>query len=450
MQITETKNEKLLREYHVNVAYDLYAKKMSEQLESLRQKVNTPGFRPGKTPLNIVAKMYKEKVEAEVLHEVVNQAIDELVRANNLRIATNPEVDIDDVQENKDIKIKLSFEVFPEITLPDFSKIKLDKPVADIPVEDVDKALNQLAMKSAEKVKDESGKKAEHGDILVIDFKGSIDGVAFDGGAGKDYKLTLGSKTFIEGFENQLVGAKAGDEIAVNVQFPAAYHASELAGKDAVFDVEVKEILCPKTAEINDEFAKTHNFHDLQALKQKIEEVLTANFDDLANNTMRKALFDQLEKLCKFELPNGMVKDEFNKLWSRIEDEAKQYNTAIADSEEELTKVRATYTKIAERRVMLGLLLAEIGKVNNINISQGDIQRAVYAEARKYPGYESQFVEAYRNNQAMLNGLRASLLEDKVVELLFGMVALNEVKMTSKQLEETHRAEQDQFVKEMA
>ncbi|MTI08475.1 trigger factor [Curvivirga aplysinae] len=434
MQINETKNEGLSREYTVTVSASDIDARVDTRLQEVGKTINLPGFRKGKVPLTILRQRFGKSVMGEVLEAAVNESSSEVVSKNELRPAMQPKIEIESFDEGKDLVFKMGVECMPEIKEMDFASIELTKYKAKIEESEVDEALERIAKDFRKSEPVAKARKAKEGDVVVIDFKGSVDGVEFPGGAGEGHNLELGSGQFIPGFEEQLVGAKPGDSLEVNVTFPEEYHAEDLKGKAAVFAVDVKELREYVETAIDDELAKNLGLDDLDQLKSNISERLEADYDQFARNRTKRQLLDALQEGHDFEVPAGMVEQEFDSIWKQFEQakEAGQLDEDDASKDED--ELKAEYREIAVRRVMLGLLLSEIGTKNNIQVAQDDLNKAIMNEARKYSGQEMQVMQYYQQNPEAMASLQAPIFEDKVVDFLVEMAKVTEEEISVEEL----------------
>lgn len=417
MKITETKSSGLKKEYKVVVSAADFAAKIDAKIKQIAKTAKLPGFRAGKAPFEMLKKKYHDSVIGEVMDEAVRNGTTEVISSGKLRPAMQPEVKITSFADGKDLEFEVKLENLPEIKLGDFSKINLDKYMAEVPAEEVEKALKYISESRKESVVVD-GKEAAKGDVVKIDFVGSVDGVEFQGGKGNDYPLELGSGSFIPGFEDQLIGAKAGSKVDVNVKFPDNYHAKDLAGKDALFVVDVKEVREPKAVELNDEFAKSVGAKSLDELKEDIKTRIKGDYENASRMKIKRQLLDALDAEYKFESPESLVDAEYKSIVDQYE-QAKKYNQLDASekekSEEELLK---EYKEIALRRVKLGLLLSEVGQDAKITIKPEDINAAIMNEAKKYPGQEKMVLDYYLKNKAAVEGLKAPIFEEKIVDYI--------------------------------
>jgi trigger factor len=444
MQVTETLNEGLKRGYNniVLPASELAAK-VNEKLAEAQPEVEMKGFRKGKVPMALLKKQFGPRVLGEAMQEAIDGAMAKHFEDSGDRPAMQPEVKVanEDWKEGDDVHVDMNYERLPEIPEVDLSDIKLEKMVVAPDDKSVKEALDNLA-ESAQNFEDrKKGSKSKDGDQVVIDFLGKVDGEAFDGGAAEDYPLVLGSNSFIPGFEEQLVGAKAGDDVEVKVSFPADYQAENLAGKDAVFECKVKEVKAPAAAKVDDELAKKYGADDLEALKGQITERLEAEYSGAARQVMKRGLLDALDKKVKFELPASLVEAEAGQIAHQLWHEENPEVEGHDHPEIETTK---EHTDLAERRVRLGLLLAEIGQKNNIEVTDAEVTQAVMNQARQYPGQERQFFEFVQQNPQMRQQIQAPIFEDKVVDYAFELAEVKDKKSTKAALEKAIEALEDE------
>ena len=419
MKITEAKKEGLKREYKVVVPAADFEAKIDAKIQQVAKTAKMPGFRAGKAPFAMLKKKYHDSVIGEVIEDAVREGTAEVISQNKLRPATQPDVKITSFSDGKDLEFDVSLENLPEIKLGDFSKINLDKYMAEVPEEEVEKALKYISEANRETVVAE-GKKAAKGDVVMIDFVGSIDGEEFKGGKGSNYPLELGSGSFIPGFEDQLIGAEAGSHVDVKVKFPENYHAKDLAGKDAVFAVDVKEVREKKTVELNDEFAKSVGAESLEKLKEDIRNRIKSDYENASRMKIKRQLLDALDNEYDFESPASLVDAEYKAIVDQYE-QAKKYNQLDASEKNKPeAELLEEYKNIALRRVKLGLLLSEVGQDAKISIKPEDINEAIMKEAKKYPGQEKMVLDYYLKNKAAVDGLKAPIFEEKIVDYIIG------------------------------
>ncbi|QJF51526.1 trigger factor [Roseobacter ponti] len=443
MQVTETLNDGLKRGYAITVTASELEAKVNEKLAEAQPEVEMKGFRKGKVPMALLKKQFGQKVMGEAMQESIDGAMNEHFEASGDRPAMQPEVKMtnEDWKEGDDVEVSMSYEALPEIPELDFSKIKLEKMVAKAGDEAIDEALANLAETAQDFKARKKGAKAKDGDQVVMDFVGRVDGEAFDGGAAEDYPLTLGSNSFIPGFEEQLVGVKAGEEKAVTVSFPEDYQAENLKGKEAVFDCTIKEVKEPVAAEINDELATKFGAEDLAALKAQIAERLEAEYAGAARAVMKRSLLDELDKMVDFDLPPSLVDAEAgqiaHQLWHEENPEVEGHDHPDIEATDE-------HKKLATRRVRLGLLLADIGQKAEVQVTDAEMTQAIMNQARQYPGQERQFFEFVQQNQQMQQQMRAPLFEDKVVDHVFENAKVSEKEVSKDDLQKAVEALEDE------
>lgn len=428
-----TKN-KLAHSLTVKIAAQTFADKMTEKLQRIQKEAKLPGFRPGQAPMNLIQSKYAAAVKGEALDELIQQEVEAAFAKEKIKPALRPKVTLDKFEDGQDITVNVEVEALPEIKVKDLKPIKIDTMKAVAGDKEIDEALAKLAegRKTTEVLKEDRPTKKD--DVVVIDFVGSIDGQEFKGGTGKDYYLALGSNTFIPGFEDQLIGAKVGDKVDVNVVFPDTYHAKELAGKKALFKVDVKELRQFKVPEINDDLAKQFGMDSLTKLKEMIKTELDKEYDRIARTHAKRALLDALAAEYNFDIPQGMVDLEFNSIMAQYEKAKKANQLDDEEKNKSEDQIKKEYREIAERRVRLGLLLAEIANLNKVTLAQEDLTNAVLAEARRYPGQEKMVFEYYQKNPQALDTLKAPLFEEKVVDYILGQITKNEKTVSVKEL----------------
>jgi trigger factor len=440
MQVTETGAAGLKREYRVVVfATDLEAR-VKERLDDLKGRVQLRGFRPGKVPVTHLKKIYGKSAMAEVIEAAVREANNKIVSDNGLKLATEPKVvlpsdegAVEGVIEGKsDLAYTVEMEIVPPITLMDFKTMKLERLRADVTDAEIDQALQALADQNRPFAAKAEG--AANGDRVTISFQGTMDGKPFDGGSGDDVPMLLGSGRFIPGFEENLLGVKAGESRTFDIKFPESYPAPALAGKDATFAVTVKTVEAPGEVTLNDDFAKSLGLDSLSKLRDALRERIEREHAAASRQKLKRAMLDQLDEHHKFEPPPSLAEQEFNNVWSAIENDLKQQGRTFADEGTTEEKARAEYRTIAERRVRLGLVIAEIGEKNNINVSEEQLRAAVMEQVRQLPGREQQVWDYYRNNPNALAALRAPIFEDKVVDFVLELAQVAEKQVTREEL----------------
>lgn len=445
MQTTETLSQGLKREFQVVLAAAELAEKLNAQIAEMKDKVRINGFRPGKVPAGHLKRLYGKSIMGDVVQQAVNDAQTKILADNGLRLAGQPKLEFPEdrnemekvLEATGDLAFKIAFEILPSFEVGSFEDIELERLVSDIPEEDVEKQLTELAERNRAFVDREEGAEAQNGDKLVIDFLGKIGDEAFEGGAAEGVDLTLGSGAFIPGFEEQLVGAHVGDERKVVVTFPEAYQAAHLAGKEATFDVTVKGIAAPGEAVVDDELAKKFGFEDLAKLREAVSSRIKADYDRASREKLKRALLDALDKKYDFELPQDMVEAEFNGIWAQIQAEKQGAGEEAGDEEAQ----KADYRRIAERRVRLGLVVAEVGEKAGVKVGDDEVTRAIVERARQFPGQEKLFWDYYQKNPQALAEIRAPIYEEKVVDHIVSLAKVAD-KTVSK--DELFKAEEDE------
>ena len=427
MQVTELESKDLKKSFRIVVEAAQINAQMEAELKRAGEQVKIPGFRPGFIPMKILQQRYGKNVQSEVLKHVINQSTADTLEQRGLKPALTPQINIEDYKDGGSLAFTMSFESFPEIPEIAFDEITLTRKTFDIDEKKIDEAVKRIAERNPTFTPLEERSKAKSGDAVTIDFKGMINGVAFEGGSASNFKLELGSSQFIEGFEEQLIGAKTGDDKIVQVTFPKDYHAEKLAGQEASFAVKIKEVASKETPVINDEFAKGLGFADLRAFREGLRDRLIKEYDQVVRNQLKKQLFDALEEKVDVELPQGMVDMEFNTIWERVKD-AKDKE---GQSEEELKK---EYEQIAQRRVKLGLVLADVGSRNKLQITREELSRAVMQQASMYPGQEKHIMGFYRNHPERLEDMRGPILEEKSVDFILSKVKFEDDKVSVDEL----------------
>jgi len=443
MQIVETSNEGLKRAYTVKIAAKDIAARIEGEVSKIAPQVRMPGFRPGKVPANLVKKMHGPQLHQEALNTSVREALDKVIADNKLRPAMQPQVDLGEgYEEGKDAELTVSLEILPTIAAPALDGLKLEKLVVTVSEAEVDEQVARIAAGAKSFTDAKKGKKAETGDQLIIDFVGKLDGVEFDGGKAEDAALEIGSGRFIPGFEEQLVGAKVGDEKIITVTFPADYPAENLKGKDATFDITVKAVKVAGETVIDDEFAKNLGLEGLDQLKGLMRGQLEQETAGLTRTQMKRALLDVLAAGHDFDVPPSMVEAEFQQIWAQLTQEASREEdpaAAIAEIEAEKDDYRA----IAVRRVRLGLLLSEIGQANGVEVSSQEMSMLLQQAAQQYrPEDRQRFAEYIQQDPLAAAQLRAPLYEDKVVDFLFDKADVTEREVTRDELQAAIEAEE--------
>ena len=439
MQVNETLNEGLKRGYSIIVSASELDEKVNEKLVEAQPEVEMKGFRKGKVPMSLLKKQFGQRLLGEAMQESIDGAMSKHFEDSGDRPALQPDVKMtnEDWKEGDDVHVNLTYEALPTIPEVDLKSINLEKLVAKADDAAVDEALEKLAETSPNFKDRRKGSKAKSGDQVMFDFLGKVDGEAFEGGSAEDYPLVLGSNSFIPGFEDQLIGAKAGEDKTVEVAFPADYGAENLAGKDAVFECKIKAVKEPAPAELNDELATKFGAEDLNALKAQVSERLEAEYVGAARAVMKRGLLDQLDTLVSFELPPSLVDAEASQIAHQLWHED---NPNVEGHDHPEIETTEEHTSLAMRRVRLGLLLAELGQQAKVEVSDAEINQAVMAQARQYPGQEREFFEFVQNNQQMQQQLRAPIFEDKVVDYMFELAQVEEKEVSKEDLQKAVEA----------
>ena len=442
MQVTETRSEGLKREFRVVVPASELDARVNARLDELKTRVNINGFRPGKVPVAHLKRVYGRSAMAEVIESAVREANNQIVSERGFKLASDPKVTMPEEQGaieqliagKSDLDYKVAVEIVPPITLADFKQIKLTRLTGDVTDGEVDEGLERIAEQNKPFTPKSEGGKAERGDRVVISYAGTINGEAFEGGSGEDAPVLIGSNTFIPGFEDQLVGISVGEQRTLKVKFPEHYQAEHLAGKDAEFAVTAKSIESPGKVTIDDEFAKSLGLESLAKLRDAVKDRLVREHTAMSRQKVKRALLDELDRLHKFGPPPTLVQDEFDRVWKSVLQELETEKKTFADENTTEEKAKAEYLAISERRVRLGLVLAEIGEKNNITVTEEELNRAVMEHVRQFPGQEQRVWDYYRQNPQAVAGLRAPIFEEKVVDFLLELATVTEKQVSREEL----------------
>lgn len=440
MQVTETSAEGLKHELTITIAAADIERRVTERLNEIGRSVRIPGFRPGKVPMSLLRQRYGRSVMGEVLESAVSDSSAEAMRERKLRPALQPKVEIVAFDEGASLEYKMAVEVLPEIEPVAFADIALERLKPEVPAEDIDRALERIARQQRKSETVE--RPAEKGDVVIIDFAGARpDGAPIPAAAANGYSLELGSNSFIPGFEDGLIGARAGEERTLDLAFPADFGNEELAGQPVRFAVTVKEVRGMAAQPVDDSLATAVGMENLEDLRKAVAERISQDYGRIARQKLKRDLLDRLAERYHFPVPQGMVDIEFDSIWKQVEEARKRRagadGAAAADAKpegeavgsppaEDDETVKAEYRAIAERRVRLGLLLAEVGRANAVSVTQEEVNRALLEEARRYPGQERQVIEHYRAHPQLLDGIRAPLYEDKVVDFIVERAAVTD------------------------
>ncbi|MBS4006349.1 MAG: trigger factor [Afipia sp.] len=438
MQVTETLAEGLKHEFKVSVPASDIDAQVDARLVDMKDKVRLNGFRPGKVPVAHLKKVYGRSVAAETVEQLIRDTNAGIFTERGFRLATEPKVtmpteekEIENILAGKsDLNYSVAIEVVPAIELADFKTFNVEKPVAEVTDADIDEALKRIADQSRPYEAKAEGAKAEKGDRVTVAFKGTIDGVAFDGGTGENIQVVIGSGTFIPGFEDQLIGIASGETRNVKASFPKNYAAPNLAGKDAEFETTASLIEAPQESKVDDEFAKNLGMESLDKLKEAMRERLVQEFSGASRQRVKRTLLDKLDETHKFGPPPSLVEEEFNLMWNSIKAEMESTGKTFADENTTEEAAKEEYHKIADRRVRLGLVLSEIGEKNKITVTDDEVSRALIDRARQSPGREKEVWDFYRSNPNALAQLRAPIYEDKVVDFILELANVTEKKVS--------------------
>lgn len=441
MQVTETLSEGLKRELNVVVpASDLEARLVSK-IEEIKGQIQINGFRPGKVPASHVRKLHGKALMGEIVQDLIGETTRTSLEERSEKAAMQPQYKLteDEEEANKimdaktDLVFDIIYEVLPAIEVADVSGVEIERPVVEVEEAEVEERLNMIAEGSRPfETKDGA---AEEKDRVLMSYLGKVDGEAFEGGADENAQLVLGSGQFIPGFEDQLIGAKAGDEKTIKVTFPADYGAEHLAGKDAEFDIVVKEVQAPGELELDDEFASKLGLESMEKLKEVIKDQITSQYGSMTRQRVKRQLLDKMDELHKFDVPPTLLEQEFNNIWQQVTAEMNENSKTFEDEDTTEEKAQEEYKTIAERRVRLGLVLSEIGEKNEIQVSDEEVQRGIMTRAQQFPGQERQVFEYYTQNAEALASIRAPIFEEKVVDYLLELVKVEDKTVSKEELE---------------
>jgi trigger factor len=465
MQIKETLSQGLKREFDIKIPASEVEKKLNTRLETIGKKVKIPGFRPGKVPLDLLKKRFKAEVLAEVLEECVENGIKQAIKEKNIKPSLKPNVDVKSYEEDKDLDFEVKMEILPVIEEINLDNLSFEKYVVTVPPEAISNVIENIAKKNRKTRPIEKLRKTEKGDVVIIDFEGFIEDLPIEGGAGKAHPLELGSGSFIPGFEDQLIGHHKGSQVDVNVTFPEEYHEDRYANKPARFDVTITDIHEADPIAIDSALATKLGFESLEAMQAFVEKNISNNYTDHSFLNTKRHVLDALAERFTFEVPENMINMEFENIWEQLcrelgidqkntsntnlkkDEKAKSFEELAGKSEEDL---RREYKTIAERRVRLGLLLAEIGNRNNIAVGNQELLNALMAKAKEFPGQEKAVFDFYRNNESAMASLRAPIFENKVVDFILSQSKVTEKKISPEALEKLLSLEEEEAEKKIS
>ncbi|MDP7183041.1 MAG: trigger factor [Alphaproteobacteria bacterium] len=432
-QVTEVKSEGLSREFKVVVPAQELDRQLELRLQEIGRTAKIPGFRQGKVPVDMLKKRYASSVMGDILESTVSTSSQRAMEDRQLRPASQPKIKITSYEDGTDLEYNMVLEVMPEIPDLNLAELSLERLYAEPDEEKVTEGLKELAMVHKRFEPAKASEKAKIGDQILFDYVGKIDGAVFDGGSGENEEIELGSGRFIPGYEEQMTDAAAGDELEVKVVFPETYHVPKVAGKTAVFDVSVKEVRKPIPIAVDDELAKDLDLENLAELRKMVTGRLEREYEEIARIRLKRVISDILVEKCRIDLPEGMVEDEFQSFWDKHEEARKADGEQAADKKDEEAK-RAEIRVAAERRILLALVLAELGHRNNIKVEEAEVMKAMQAEAARYPGQEQQVISHYQQNPQMIQGFRTQIYEEKVLDFIVEMAEVTDRKVDLKEL----------------
>ncbi len=435
MQVTETLSESLKRGFKIIIEEKQLAETRNQRLTKLGHEMNIPGFRPGKVPLTIVEQRYGESVQNEVVNEAISNAVRDTLSERGLRPARQPSVNLKEgYKKGDDLEFTFEVELIPDFEIPDLKDIHLTRLKAKPDEKSLKSAFDTIAQRQREFKAIDEKRPAKSGDVLSVDFVGKVEGVAFEGGTAENVDVEIGGKGFIPGFAEQIEGMTPGEEKVITVTFPENYQAANLAGKEATFDIKAKTLKEAIVPEVNDEFATKLGFENLDKLKEAVEKQIVAEYDQMSRLRLKRDILDVLAEKVNFELPEGLVDTEFKQIWQRIENDRKNDLLDEEDKNKDEETLKADYRKIAERRVRLGLLVVEIGRVNSITINEDELVQAMRAEAMRYPGQEKEVMEFFQKNPQAVESIRGPLYENKVLDYITELATVEDKEVSPEEL----------------
>lgn len=436
VKITNTHNKKLKKDYQIVIPFSLVEEKINAYINKIKGNFSLKGFRKGQVPVAVIKEKHGQAIMAEEADKIINDTIKNLIKDNNLKLAMSPKIDVKTFEDGKDIEFTAAMELYPEIPEIDLNKIKATSRNAEIQGSDVDEALNKL-LKFYRKwnKKEDASYKAKSGDSVNIDYLGRIDKEAFEGGTAKGYQLELGSKSFIDDFEEQLVGKRAGDEVKVKVKFPKDYHNATYAGKAAEFEVKINEILIAENPEVTDEFIKTNfGLENKEKLTEAVKTQVEDNYKNISRNLFKKDLFDFLNKKYDFDLPEGLVNEQLESIWKEVEEELKQ-NPDKFKSEKDKEKAKEKKREVAERMIRCGMILSDLAQKNKVEVSNDDLNKELAKIFGRFQGQEKAIVEFYQKNPAAIQQLKGSIIEEKTIDFILNQPSLDKKDTSLKDLD---------------
>lgn len=435
VQIKNTYDKKLKKDYHVVVPYQLIELRINDYVAKVRGNFSLKGFRKGQVPVEVIKEKYGSSIMADESDKIINDTIKKIVQDNNIKLAMSPKIDIKNFEQGKDVELVATMEIYPQIPEVDLSKVKVTKRETEISAADLDESLKKLLKFYRKWNAKDAAYKAKMGDSVNIDYVGKIDKEEFEGGAAKGYQLELGSKSFIDDFEEQLVGKKAGEQIRVKVKFPKEYHKEEFAGKAAEFDVKINEVLTAEMPEINDEFIKNNfGLENKSKLEEAVRKQIEDNYQSMERNLFKKELFDFLNKKYDFELPEGLVEEQLKSIWDEVEEEIKTNPTKFKNDKEK-EKAKEKKRETAQRMIRCGMILSELAQLNKVEVTNEDINQEIGKILTRFPNQEKAVLEYYQKNAGAVQQLKGSIIEEKTIDLILKHPSLDKKKVSLKDLD---------------
>lgn len=435
IQIKNTQDKNLRKDYQIIVPNELIESKVTDYIKKAQKTFSLKGFRKGQVPLEVIKEKYGQSIRADETDKVINDSIKNIVKDNNLKLALSPKVDIKSFEEGKDIEVEAVMEIYPELPEIDLGKIKVTKREAKIAASDIEESLEKLLKYHCKWNEQDASYKAKSGDSVNIDYVGRIDKKEFEGGAAKGHQLELGTKSFIDNFEDQLIGKKAGADVKVKVKFPKEYHNDTYAGKAAEFEVKVNKVLVAEMPEINDEFIKnSFGLENKEKLEEAVKQQIEGNYQDIERNLFKKDLFDFFNKKYSFDLPEGLVEEQLKDVWAAVEEEIKA-NPDKFKNEKEKEKAKDKKREMSERMIRCGMILSELAHKNKIEVTNEDINKEVGKILARYPNQEKEVMEYYQKNPSAIQQLKGSILEDKAVDFVISQESLDKKTVSLKELD---------------
>lgn len=435
VQVQNTLNKNLIKDYKISVPNKIIDEKVNSRIADIKKNYATKGFRKGHVPEEVIKQKYGYSIRAEESDKILSEQIRKIIKDNSLKVAIAPKVDVKTFEEEKDLECTVSIELFPEVPQIDFAKGKLVKREVEVTAEDINSALNKLVRMYAKWNKQDDSYKAKLGDAVNIDYLGRVDKVEFAGGSAKGYQLELGSKSFIDDFEEKLVGKKAGEEVKVKVKFPKNYHSEDLSGKAAEFEVKINEVLTIDLPEITDEFIKNNfGIENKEKLEEILKQQVEGNYQNIGNELFKKELFDFLNKKYDFDLPKGLVETQLNNIWAQTEEELK-HNPSKFKNDKEKEKAKNEKREEAEKLVRVGIILSDFANKNKIEVTSDDINKELSKVFARYPGQEKAIIEYYQKNPQAVEQIRGVVLEEKTINHIMNQNFTEVKKLSTKEFE---------------